>query len=1255
MFLTSLSMRGFKSFADATTLEVEPGVTVVVGPNGSGKSNIVDALAWVLGTHSVKKVRGSAMTDVIFAGSPGRARGRRARVEIVIDNSDGRLEHAGLGTAGSAGSFREVRIARTIEDDGLGVYEINGEEVRALDVQELLSDTGLGRELHTIVGQGQLDDILNARPEERRRYIEEAAGILKHRRRRERAVKKLETVDEHVEKLRTVLRELRRQLRPLEQQAKAADRHAALQAELREVRVQRAARELALLDLESVDAGRSETDARAHEQELEHAVEVARATERDLVARLEVASRAGGEGDERFHALSRLGERLRGTHELIGATRRRLAEAAEEPLLERTGDVLRAEADALEGGRGDHDETVRRATEVHDDARERLRGAERARNAHADARADRQRSRAVAQERRSRRRSDLAALARRIEERELERARLAERLSEVEGRDAQASESMDRLREDIHRLDAGEATLTEALDVAEAKLATTDRRLGECRDELRATGSQRAAQQARAEALRAAAADATRSAEALVGAGIAGVHGGVMDLLDVALADRVAVAAALGPLGAAVAVDADEALTRAVDWLRAATRAAGAGGASLLATSDGAAASGAASAALDPTTRERLAAAGARALADVLRPADAGPVAGRVVATIARALSATFLVPDWDSAVALHVRSPGLTLVTPEGDVAGPLGYRIGTAGSAGPASARAAADATDERVAQLEVRIAELEAEELRLVAELAVRTAERDAALETLHESDARLTGAADRLERLDEDRRVMAEQRAVLATQRDETEAQLAEDRHAHGLLVTEEDSDPGDDGADLDGADEDGAALDVALDSAREVAFEARLALQRAEDARDHLGAEIVRLRREADEVDAAHARAEARREARRAGVARCDALDRVATVARHVLERALVEADEVRAARIAEREELRVALDVARETTGDASTALERHREERHRSELRRAEVQARLGALEARIRTELALSLDDVRSEQPDAAELNDARLVEREDVLVRRIGLLGRVNPLALEEFQALEERHRFLSDQLNDLRRSRRDLEEVITAVDDRIRTVFKEAFDDVAREFELTFATVFPGGRGRLVLTGAEDLLTAGVEVEARPPGKRVQRLSLLSGGERSLTVLAFVFAIFRARPSPFYVLDEVDAALDDVNLQRLLKVIRSFRGHAQIIMVTHQKRSMEIADLLYGITMGPDAVTKVVSERLRDRTAVAALEARASDAPTEAMTGEPEPEAEVEAEVASQDAVDEAGDDALEGDAHDAVVGAPLGTA
>jgi chromosome segregation protein len=681
-----------------------------------------------------------------------------------------------------------------------------------------------------------------------------------------------------------------------------------------------------------------------------------------------------------------------------------------------------------------------------------------------------------------------------------------------------------------------------------------------------------------------------------------------MGMLEVDAADRIALATALGPLGAAVAVAEQDALTRAVEWLRS-----NKGAASLLVARDGA---GSDHDEPDAATAERLRSAGARAVREVVRAGATSPAARRVAETLGQVLATTFVVVDWATAVTLHRESPRLTFVTRDGDVAGPLGYRIGTVGNAGPALARAAAEEAEAAVATLEAELAAFAEQEAQLASEIVTRTAQRDEAQEALLESDARLTGAAERLERIDEERRILVEQRAALTTQSEEVGAVLTDDRSTLATLEAEESADRSEeDGSARDAHATDldmrAAALDAALVAAREASFEARIALQRAEDARDRTTAEAARLRGEAEAIDLAHARAVARREDRRAGVVRCDALDRVTTLARSVLERALVEADEARATRLAERDRFRTLLDEARESVGDTARALEQHREIRHRTELRRAEVHSRLAALEARIRTELALGLDDVRSDQPDAAELDDARLVEREDVLVRRLGLLGRVNPLALEEFQALEERHRFLSDQLNDLRRSRQDLEEVIGAVDERIRVVFKEAFDDIAREFQLTFETMFPGGKGRLVLTGAEDLLTAGVEVEARPPGKKVQRLSLLSGGERSLTVLAFVFAIFRARPSPFYVLDEVDAALDDVNLQRLLKVIRSFRGNAQVIMVTHQKRSMEIADLLYGITMGPDAVTKVVSERLRDRRAVAALDERASDAPTAAL--------------------------------------------
>jgi chromosome segregation protein len=1170
MFLTSLTLRGFKSFADETTLTVEPGITVVVGPNGSGKSNVVDALSWVLGTNSARKVRGSAMTDVIFAGSPGRARARRARVEIVIDNSDGRLEGTGIGTAGSAGAFREVRVARTVDEDGLGTYELNGEEVRALDVQELLSDTGLGRELHTIVGQGQLDEILNARPEERRRFIEEAAGVLKHRRRRERAVRKLEAVDGHVEKLRTVLRELRRQLRPLEQQARAADRHAALQAELREVRVQLAAREAALLEREALAAGRTEEEALAEQQRLEDALAAARAEESAASTGMDEVARVGGVEEERYHALSRLGERLRGTHDLVVATRRRLTEAVREPLLERSGADLRERADEVARGRTDR-EAARDTSAADVDA---ARGA------------------LVEVEDRGRRRGEVVVLEQRVATREQERGRIEARVGELAARDATLAGEADTVRAEIQRLDEGERGLTDAVDLAEARLRAADERRTAVEGDVRAAESDRTAQAARAEALRAAAADASRGAAALVAADLDGVLGGLSDLLEVADGDRRAVAAALGPLAGAVAVEAEPALRRAAAWLRDARH----GGASLLPTAQATGAASLPPAPLSVATLDRLRGARARAVAEVVRPAPGRAGADRVVATLGRVLATTYVVADWDAALALHARDPLLTFVTADGDVAGPLGYRVGAGlGSAG--AALAAAEDAEARVAELTRRLADLATAAGEAEAALAGRRAERDAAVEALHASDARLTAAADRLERLEEERRGLADQRALLVGQRDELDAALTADREA--LAAAQAD------------AGGDAAALAAAEAAAREAVVAARLALQRAEDELGRLDAEVAALRREADEVDAAQERAVARREARRDGVVRCEQLEALAARARRVLAAALEEADAARGVRAAEREQLRARVEAAREAAAAAARSVDRHREDRHRTQLARADVQARLGALEARIRTELSLSLDDLRTEQPDAAELDDARLVEREDVLVRRIGLLGRVNPLALEEFTALEERHRFLSDQLDDLRRSRRDLEEVISAVDDRIRVVFKEAFDDVAREFELTFATVFPGGKGRLVLTGAEDLLTAGVEVEARPPGKKVQRLSLLSGGERSLTVLAFVFAIFRARPSPFYVLDEVDAALDDVNLQRLLKVVRSFRGHAQVIMVTHQKRSMEIADLLYGITMGPDAVTKVLSERLRDRPAAEVLEARASDAATEAL--------------------------------------------
>ncbi len=1200
MFLRSLTMRGFKSFAERTVLEVEPGITVIVGPNGSGKSNVVDALSWVLGTHSVKKVRGGAMSDVIFAGSPTRARASQARVEITIDNSDGRLRGSAIGSAASAAEFAEVTIGRTIQADGETAYELNGEQVRALDVQELLSDTGLGRELHTIVGQGQLDEILNAKPEERRRTIEEAAGILKHRRRRERALRKLEQVEGHIDKLATVLRELRRQLRPLERQAEAADRHAALQAELREVRGRLAAVELGrlqtLLARDGADGEQLRDELAASEQQLtadREREDELRAAVAGLVQRAEQAQATAS-------TLASLRERMRGTNDLIEAKRRHLVEAVEEAFAGRPPVELRDQATRV-------DAEVAQRAEIREVDRARLveastgrREAEQARRHYElEREAERQR-RAEHRERVLRFEGEVAALRGTVASVEAELDRTRATLAALDARIVEIQGEVDGVLTEIQQLDTSEVELTAELEAGEQQVAAADREVERLAAAVRELQAEQASSVARAEALRAALAERDGGSSALLASGLGGLLGAVADYVRVELGHDAAIAAALGPLGEAVAVTSSEQGRRAVAWLREGDE----GAAVVLPVRRGGGAP------VPPTEDQAgmLDVAGARPVGDLLAPADDGETAAEVVAALRQVLGDTWLVADWDTAVLLHGRLPHTVLVTAEGDVAGPRGLVAGGSPERSAVLTATAAEEAEQRAEVLGGRLERLEAQ--RRAADAARVTAKRRLAqaTERINESDARITGAAERLARLHRELTQATSQHGVVAGQLGELEAARERDAAALAELAARG-PEPAPEPESI-GTDAQAAALDAEVEAARERELDAHVRLERTTEQVRHLESRADALRREADEVEVALAEAARRRELRRQGIVRCGELAAVATASLEALERS---ADAAEHTREALREQLgdrrRELAEVRAQLTAHA-TALDALREQGHATDLRRAEHAARLEQLTARIRAELSLTPDELRAEHPDPSGEDPAALSEREDVLVRRIGLLGRVNPLALEEFRALEQRHAFLSEQLDDLRRSKRDLGQVVVAVDERIREVFRAAFEDVAREFELTFATVFPGGHGRLLLTGDDDLLTAGVDVEARLPGKKVTRLSLLSGGERSLTVLAFVFAIFRARPSPFYVLDEVDAALDDVNLQRLLKVVRSFRGQAQIILVTHQKRSMEIADMLYGVTMGPDAVTKVVAERLREAVP-ADLEARASNDPTQAL--------------------------------------------
>jgi len=1199
VFLNQLKMRGFKSFADATSLEVEPGITVIVGPNGSGKSNVVDALAWVLGTAAPSRVRGGTMTDVVFAGSPDRRGATSARVEITIDNSAGVLGSHAVGTAGSAQEFSEVTVAREIDLDGSGTYRINNEVVRALDVQELLSDTGLGRELHTIVGQGQLDEILNARPEDRRSYIEEAAGILKHRRRRERSVRKLEQVDDHIHQLSLVLRELRRQLRPLQRQAEQADRHRALQADLRAVQVRLAAHDLAHLTGRRAAAADTDEATRDRERVAAEQVTTLRTGVEDLEAALATLGPRAEAAQDTHHRLVSLGERLRGTAELVAARRRHLADWVEEPLAGRPPDELRAAAERADEARAERETALadqqRRLVTATEDRRE----VEARRRDHERERAAAVRQRAQARERHVRWEGQVAALAGGIQAAEAELGRARDQLDGIGSRRETVDGEASRLGDDQEALDqavadAEDQVVDTARAVTEAQSAVDD--LGRRERDLE---RERSGHDARAEALRSAMAEAGAGAARLLDASVdegLDLLGRVADHVRVADGHGAAVGAVLGTLADAVVAADDAAAARAVAWLRDRDGS----GATVVPAVDSAPAT-------DPTTHDDVRAAAADAgatwLADLLVAAD-GDAGHAVGNALGRALADAVEVADWPTAVRLYAAHPHLTVVTPAGDLASPRGWIATADADASAVVVATQADDAEQAARDLAVRLDDLArdlADARRVLVE--ARAAHDDATAER-HRARAEADGARQRLARLTQEAEAVTRQHDVVASHLAEITGGLDRDRsslvdlRAGGPPAVDELAD--EDGEDWE-SDDRGTELDEAVGVVRERELDARVDVERTTEQVRTLAGQADELRREAVEVEAALAEAARRRERRRLGIARCAELATVCAEARDELARSLAEAADHRDTLRAMVASRRTDLGTARERLDEADRALSDVRERRHAADLERADLDHRIEAIAARVRSAFQLSVDDVLEEHADAADDDRDVLVEREDDLVRRVGLLGQINPLALEEFEALEQRHAFLAEQVADLRESRRDLEGVIDAVDDRIREVFTEAWEDVAEAFERIFAVMFPGGHGRLRLVGDDDPLTAGVEVEARPPGKKVSRLSLLSGGERSLTVLAFVFAIFTARPSPFYVLDEVDAALDDVNLQRLLTVVESFRGSSQIILVTHQKRSMEIADVLYGITMGADAVTKVVAQRLDDLEASGVLEA------------------------------------------------------
>lgn len=1183
--LKTLTLKGFKSFATPTTLHFEPGVTCIVGPNGSGKSNVVDALVWVMGEQGAKSLRGGKMEDVIFSGTSGRAPLGRAEVSLTIDNTDGALPI----------EFTEVTISRTLFRNGGSEYAINGEPCRLLDVQELLSDSGIGREMHVVVGQGQLDSILKATPEDRRGFIEEAAGILKHRKRKEKALRKLDAMQVNLTRLSDLTGELRRQLKPLGRQAEVARRAVVIQTDVRDARLRLMADDLAQMREALAAEVADETALRERQSLVDAEITGLQATEAQLEADDKRDGPAVTAAQETWFTLSSLRERFHGLEQLALERVRHLQPEDEEGTQGRDPEAIDAEARGLrseEFNLGREVTALREAlsdaVSVRESAEEQLTAEEERVSAAERAHADRREGLAHLV-------GDVNAARSAVAARSAEIERLNAQVVEARQRSEAALSEYQRVEVHVVGLDAGELGLDAEHENALMALAHADAEVERVQTDIADIERRRIATAARCDALELGL-RRTDASGALLAAGdrVPGLVGSLASLLTIDSGAEAAVAAVLGDLADAVVVRGVQGAVQSLVLLKELD----AGRATIVVADSG--------------YREDANQASPPPMGRWLR--DSVRASSGLSSIVDQLLGSAVLVGESATAARGVESHPGLVWVTEQGDV---FRHGLVRGGSSGTPSLVEVQAALDEARASL----GELTHDAERLTFDLAAArerqghaTSAAESTLHRLHESDAQMAAIAEQLGLLGQTARSAAAEAERLERALEAAVAARAADEEAlerlgSRLRVAESEPHP------TPGVDR-RPELQGAVAAARITEMEARLAVRTAEERASAVSERAARLERDAAQERAARAAAIERRERRAAALVTAQAVLKASRVVVGYVERSTQLAMRERTAietRARERDQSLGQIRIRLRELGTESDAL---RDSVHRDEMARAEQRLRIEQLEERALAEFGVAADVLVAEygpdqlvppsvvapgdeiDPNAPAPMPYPYVRVEQerrlaVAEKGLALLGRVNPLALEEYSAMEERHRFLMEQLDDLKRSRDDLLAIVREVDDRVQQVFSEAYADVSREFQAVFSRLFPGGEGRLVLTDPSDMLTTGVDIEARPPGKRVKRLSLLSGGERSLTAVAFLVALFKARPSPFYVLDEVEAALDDVNLGRLIDIIDELRSSSQLIVITHQKRTMEIADALYGASMRGDGVTQVISQRLRER--------------------------------------------------------------
>ena len=1100
----SLTLRGFKSFASATTFEFTPGINAVVGPNGSGKSNVLDALAWVMGEQGAKSLRGGSMKDVIFAGSGEAGSGDgaqraplgRAKVTLTFDNSDGTL---------SIPADR-VQISRTMFRSGGSEYEINGSPARLADIQDLLSEAGLGQQMHVLVGQGQLDAVLHATAQQRRDMIEQAAGVVKYRRRQEKTSRKLESVASNVTRLSDLVAELDSQLQPLSEQAESAATARQLQARIRQLEAVLLARQLGVLQAEQAQALASEAEGTRRAETLKEQLEAARA-----------ASAKHQQEQNRLNAEVTACQKAVSTLRESAARVRTVQSIAAERVRTYRVELTEATAAARAG--------YERALELLEERREE---AERAVESYAsfEERYD-------------------AAL------KNVEKA--ASEVAQTERASGEAAQSRARAQARLDAARAAAVEATRAYAAAAERAATLREALGQSLGEAPAEPG-------------------TESAEAvfdpetgeLVEPSNEAENASLLRVLDAVQIDPEYARAA----SAALTSLATAALSVPVEGAEVSQLRGGKGDES----SESAAKELSAElpeSTLPESCATELRELGIRPATEMIEPLseDAAALAGidehalaRVTAALGERLAGVLFAPDAASAEqALHLLAEntlaGQRTIWRIFDPAGTEHTRYSLlypAEGASPLELAAACRAASQVVTRTRAELDEAEqaVQQAQTAAESAVE-AEREAA-KAAGVASAEHARARAQAESLEASAQNIQNERARLNERLTAAEESVAEARTAYESARTREDSY-------LAGTGEQAPAAKIERRAQRLGEVLAEQVSEREQQLHELSGAlknaqeGLTSTNDEVQDLQAAHAAA-------------LTLLARTQTEAARVQER--VQA-------LAER---------ARLVTGLTLEQLEEEYSE---------QLPVDLPADEA---SENAASENDApeNTATETASETTEA---STESVRARlkatraELEALGAINPLALEEYEALSERHAYLNQQIEDLKATRRDLNTVMDEVSSHIAEVFTAAMEDINTHYRRIFETLFPGGEGHLELDDPSDPLNSGVEIHARPAGKKVKRLSLLSGGERSLASLALLIAIYMSRPSPFYALDEVEAALDDRNLSRLLQVIGELGERSQLIVVTHQKRTMQIAETLYGVSMR-GGVSTVLSQQMEE---------------------------------------------------------------